>query len=121
MTHNNRLVTGGLMICVAMIAGSTYFLAVPKGTSSTSGTFLPAGNTPAPPVSYQYNTLGQVEKILYSNGSTYAYRYDTHGDKISETDPSGKTWVYTYDQHQQIVTMIAPTGQVTHGDTPRHQ
>jgi YD repeat-containing protein len=124
------LLVFGVVIC--LLAGGAYFLGSgPKPiivasnsppmlekasvTSPASEVLSTAAGTaspesPAAPSSYQYNSQGQLQQILYGDGSTYIYRYDAHGDKISETDRAGKTWTYIYDQQQRPIRIINPAG-----------
>jgi len=110
LTQRFWLTAGGLVLLLALFASLYLLIATPRGTKSSSS--IQSG----PPVSYRYNTLGQVQKIIYSDGTAYVYAYDTHGDKVSETNPSGKHWLYIYDQHQHLLSVIAPDGHVTSSD-----
>jgi YD repeat-containing protein len=67
---------------------------------------------PAP--AYQYNARGQLQAIIYPDGSTYSYTYDASANKIRETSRTGKTWSYTYDQSHHPIAVIDPEGRVTH-------
>ena len=135
----------GLMVCLLLV-GSAYFLlssqksisgvpSSPTGvtkpsvsnTSSESGFAAPTADTApspqpqsssAPAPAYQYNARGQLQAIIYPDGSTYTYAYDAYGDKIRETNTTGKTWTYVYDQNHNPISVIDPEGRVTHKEAP---
>ena len=45
---------------------------------------------------YEYDVLGRVVKVTYSDGSTVAYAYDLAGNRVAVTTaasaPSGNKW-----------------------------
>jgi YD repeat-containing protein len=120
-----------------IVLGAAHFLtpaprdASPKPRADVPVTQLPSINRPPivqpaapPPVPppeatrdaavYQYNLQGQLQAILYPDGSVYTYQYDPYGDKIRETTRTGRTWSYVYDQDHRPLSLIDPECHVTH-------
>ena len=73
---------------------------------------LQAGSVPTP--AYRYNAQGQLQAIIYPDGSVYSYEYDAYGNKTKETGRTGKTWSYLYDQSHHPIAVIDPEGRMTH-------
>ena len=42
-------------------------------------------------VKYQYDALGRVVSVYYSNGAEYEYKYDKNGNIVSVKKVKGKT------------------------------
>src|SRR5450631_2034443 len=111
-TRNGRFLLFGLIVCFLLVGG-VYMLStahqsitvapgssaeVPQTPNANSlpeeGSSTPIKET-APPShprtsppstpTYQYNGQGQLQTILYPDGSTYTYQYDPDGNKIRET------------------------------------
>ncbi len=73
-----------------------------------------SGSTPA----YDYNAQGELQRILYPDGSVYTYQYNAQATKSARPPATGKTWSYLYDQNHHPVSIIDPDGRVTHSETP---
>jgi YD repeat-containing protein len=62
---------------------------------------------------YQYDAHGQLQAIIYKDGSTYTYQYNANGDKIREVTRTGRVWSYSYDQNHHPLFVIDPEGRKT--------
>ncbi len=112
------LIAGFLLV----LALAVYYFPAPPPSSNPALAESPQGTKPsgnevraaAPNFTpgCQYNAQGQLEKIVYPDGSAYVCVYDAHGNKILETSPAGKSWAYTYDTNQRMTGMVGPDGQV---------
>jgi YD repeat-containing protein len=138
MKINIGLWCAGTVFCLLLVA--FFFLPVHnffpdelngslvEGKTTGAGSFAkpsstlpnPSPDTQASPATapvYQYNSQGQIQMIIYPNGSTYTYSYNANGDKIREGDGAGNNWTYAYDQNHHPLTVIDPKGHITHEST----
>lgn len=63
-----------------------------------------------------YNALGEVGKIVGTNGDETDFTYDARGRIASKTmHPNGSlaTWTYTYDGFGLLAKLTAPNGELT--------
>ena len=64
-------------------------------------------------VSYEYDNLGRVVKVIDPAGYTTETTYDSRGNAVVLKDAEGREWKYEYDLANRPVRMIKPLGQVT--------
>ena len=62
------------------------------------------------PISYTYNTAGQITTKTYSDGTQDTYSYAAHGNLIQTTDPTGTT-KYDYDVDDRLIKITDPSGR----------
>lgn len=60
-------------------------------------------------VTYEYDTLGRVDKILTPNGNILT-RYNSDGTVNTTTYPTGRVETYTYDPSGNVASMTATGG-----------
>ncbi len=119
-------IAGILVALIALAGGLRYILGLEEkneaALSSPSVTEASPSPRPAPApesttdtvASYQYTPEGQLQAIIYADGTVYKYAYNAAGDKISETNRTGGTWTYSYDADHHPIRVIDPTGKASH-------
>lgn len=85
-------------------------LTAPTASATTS---ISLEHSLHPVSTYQYNPQGQLQAIVYPDGSVYTCQYNAAGYKIRETSRTGKTWSYVYDPNGHPLSVIDPEGRVT--------
>ena len=64
----------------------------------------PMNNGAASRTSYEYDTEGNLTRMVDANGGVTTYAYDGHGNLILAEDPTGVTVTYTYDAHDRMLS-----------------
>ena len=121
-------IAGFLIALIALAAGLRYILRPDEKSEGMAALSSPAVTEASPPLrhapgpeasstdavaSYQYTPNGQLQAIVYADGTVYKYAYNAAGDKISETNRTGGTWTYSYDADHHPIRIIDPTGKAS--------
>ena len=62
---------------------------------------------------YVYDALGNLERVIYPDGSEESYTYDAEGRTLTSTNRQGKTSSYEYDKVGRQTSASAPDGSTT--------
>jgi RHS repeat-associated protein len=66
---------------------------------------------------FNYDDVGQLDRVTDANGRITDYGYDASGHRISVRTPLGNEWKWVYDGNGRLATEIDPRGQAA-GATP---
>ncbi len=69
----------------------------------------PQGN----PVTFEYDGLGRIKKVINANGEETGFGYDNRGNLIGLEDAKGEVTRFEYDLNNRLKKEIRPMGQVT--------
>jgi RHS repeat-associated protein len=61
-------------------------------------------------IHYEYDTAGNLSRLVYPNGDAVQYAYDAAGRMTRVTDWAGRVTEYSYDPNDQITRVDFPNG-----------
>ena len=66
------------------------------------------GNT----ITYEYDLVGNLTKLIYPDGKAVSYSYNANNQLSSVTDSNSKTTSYEYDKNSRVVKITRPNGTI---------
>lgn len=67
-------------------------------------------NVSAKSLSFTYDTLDRIVKVVDQTGRNVNYTYDNNGDLIQVIDVLDQLWTYTYDSAHRMTNVLDPNG-----------
>ena len=64
-------------------------------------------------IRYEYDTVGNLSKLIYPDNTAVTYAYDANRNLIRVTDWANRVTSYTYDVNNNVVGVTKPDGSVT--------